>query len=149
MTVMDVAMFGQVFDEVAGIEVDGTDPPLFNAIVTDTLHRLLLTGQASAAAHRRYIIEPEDLPVTRGLRENIRTFTGLGLRLEVERILAQLAVYPPLDRIPATETKAQFPAIVGGLAVAIARTLAVLHPDVTRPRPGHWASLRVVTEIYF
>nr|GLK37851.1 hypothetical protein GCM10017611_47160 [Rhodococcus wratislaviensis] len=145
---MKVATFGHVFAQVAGLEVDGTDLPRFNAIVTGTLHQLLLAGQASAAAHRRYIIEPEDLPITQALRANIRTFTGLGHRLEVERILAQLAAYRPLDRIPASETKAEFPTIVGGLTVTCARTLAVLAPGVTRPEPEHWEALRAVVEIY-
>ena len=149
MTVMRVATFGHVFAEVAGIEVDGTDLPRFNAIVTRTLYQMLLAGQASAATHRRYILEPDDLPITRALRENIRTFTGLGQRLELERILAQLATYPPLDRIPATETKAEFPGIIGGLTVAFARTFAVLHPGVIRPQTEHWDTLRTVVEIYF
>lgn len=148
MTVMRVSTFGHVFAEVAGLEVDGTDLPRFNAIVTGSLHQLLLVGQGAAAAHRRYIIEPEDLPITRALQENTRTFTGLGHRLELERILAQLAAYPPLDRIPATETKAEFPGIVGGLTVALARTFTVLAPGVTRPESGHWDTLRAVIEIY-
>ncbi|ANS28653.1 hypothetical protein R1CP_19855 [Rhodococcus opacus] len=148
MSVMGEATFGHVFREVADIEVDRTDLPQCDAIVTDTLYRLLLTGQASAAIARRYIIEPEDLPITRGLREDIHTFTGLGHRIELERILTRLAVYPPLDRIPATETKAEFPDLVGGLTVALARTSAVVSPGVPRLAPGHWDALRSLVEIY-
>lgn len=149
MTVMGVATFAHVFAEVADIEVDGTDLPRCSAIVTRTLYRLLLAGQGSAATARRYIIEPADLPITRGLREDIHTFRGLGHRLELERILAQLATYPPLDRIPATETKAEFPDLVGGLTVALARTCAVLAPGVTPLQAGHWDALRSLVEIYF
>ncbi|NDV06749.1 DUF1931 family protein [Rhodococcus sp. IEGM 248] len=99
---------------------------------------MLLSAQATAATHHRYIIEPGDLPITQGLQENIDRFTGLAQGLDLDRILAQLATYRPLDRIPVTETKARFPDIVGGLTVALARTFTLIDPEMTHPRPAHW-----------
>ncbi len=82
------------------------------------------------------------------MQTNIRIFASFEHRIELERILAQLALYPPLDRIPATETKALFPDIVGGLSVAPARTLAIVHPGIAAPQPEHWEKLRTLIDLY-
>ncbi|MBC2644456.1 DUF1931 family protein [Rhodococcus wratislaviensis] len=148
MTVMTVATFQTVFRETAGLYVEGSDLPRCNAVLTRSLYRLLLTGQRAAADHHRYIIEPDDLPVTRGLEENITHFRRLGHHLDPERILAQLATYPPLDRIPASGTEARFPDLVGGLTVTLARTLTVIAPGLARPGPAHWETLRSVADLY-
>ncbi|MFV9452079.1 DUF1931 family protein [Rhodococcus sp. NM-2] len=145
---MTVPTFQTVFRETAGLVVNGSDLPRCNAVLTHSLYRLLLTGQASAARHRRYIIEPGDLPITRGLEENITDFSQLGQHLDPERILAQLATYRPLDRIPASDTEARFPDLVGGLAVTLARTFTVTAPGLTRPGPAHWETVRALTDLY-
>lgn len=148
MTVMDVSTFQRLFRDAAGLEVDGSDLPRCNAVVTRTLYRMLLAAQATAATYHRYIIEPGDLPITQGLQENIDRFTMLAQRLDLERILAQLATYRPLDRIPATETTSRFPDIVGGLTMALARTLTLIDPQMTHPREAHWATLRSLVDLY-
>ncbi|WP_342341939.1 MULTISPECIES: hypothetical protein [Rhodococcus] len=67
--------------------------------------------------------------MTRGLEENITHFTRLGQHLDPG---AQLAIYRPLDRTPASDTEARFPDLVGRLA----RTFTVTSPgpDPARAR---------------
>lgn len=87
-------------------------------------------------------MEPDDLPIPRGLEENITHCTRRGQHLDPERILAQLATHRPLDRIPAPHTEPHFPDLVGGLAVTLARTFTVTAPGLTRPEPPHWETVR-------
>jgi hypothetical protein len=50
--------------------------------------------------------------------------------LELEPILTQLSVYPPLDRMPSDETEARLPLILGGLSLALAQVLKIIDPDL-------------------
>lgn len=43
-----------------------------------------------------------------------------------------------LDLDYADDTKARFPAIIGGLSVALARSFKILDPGLKNPKPEHW-----------
>jgi hypothetical protein len=138
MAVFGVAKFERFFRAAAELDVDKNDLKRYSDFVERKLYDLLLIGQATAGANARDIVEPWDLPVTKGLQESMHAFRKLDEEIELEPILGRLAAYPPLDRALGEETEARLPAVVGGLSVALARTFRVIDPDVKNPQSQQW-----------
>ena len=138
MPVFGVAKFERFFRLAAELDVDKDDLKRYSEFVERKLYDLLLMGQATAAANARDIVEPHDLPITKGLQESTHSFRKMDEEIELAPILDRLAAYPPLDRSPSEETEARLPQIVGGLSVALARTFKVIDPEVKNPQSRHW-----------
>jgi hypothetical protein len=138
MPVFGVAKFERFFRAAAELDVDKNDLKRYSDFVERKLYDLLLIGQATAGANARDIVEPWDLPVTKGLQESMHAFRKLDEEIELEPILGRLATYPPLDRALSEETEARLPVVVGGLSVALARTFRVIDPDAKNPQSQHW-----------
>jgi Domain of unknown function (DUF1931) len=68
---MGFAKFEQFFRAAGGVSVDRDSVKRYLGFVNDALYDLLLMGQGAAKANARDIIEPSDLPITRGLQESI------------------------------------------------------------------------------
>jgi hypothetical protein len=139
MTVMAVHRFERFFRAAAGLDVDKDDLKRYSEFVSDKLHDLLVIGQATAKANGRDILQPRDLPVTKGLQESIHVFREIDEEIELQPILAQLTKWPPLDVTVSEETESRLPEVVGGLSVALARTIKVIDPEVKNPQATHWA----------
>ncbi|TCC50362.1 DUF1931 family protein [Kribbella pittospori] len=138
MTVMGVSRFERFFRLAASLNVDKDDLKRHSDFVSEKLYDLLIAGQATASANRRDILQPQDLPITKGLQESIHAFRKLDEDVELEPILAQLATWPPLDVTLSEETEARLPEVVGGLSFALARTMKIIDPDVKNPQTVHW-----------
>ena len=82
---------------------------------------MILIGKASAKANLRDVIEPWDLPITKGLQESIHRFEKLDEEIELQPLLDQLTARPPLDVALSEETEQRLPLIAGGLSVALAQ----------------------------
>jgi hypothetical protein len=109
---------------------------------------LLLMGQATASANLRDLVEPYDLPITKGFQENIHKFRKMDDDIELSPILDRLATYPPLDRMPSEETETRLAEIVGGLGVALARIIKIVGPEVKNPQSQHWEhAIRIFDEL--
>jgi hypothetical protein len=72
MPVMGFTKFERFFRAAGGVSVDRDDIKRYLDFVNDAIYDLLLVGQATAKANARDIIEPWDLPVTKGLQESTR-----------------------------------------------------------------------------
>lgn len=138
MAVMAVPRFERFFRSAAGVDVDKNDLRRYGDFVNDKVHDLLVIGQAHAKANRRDVIEPSDLPVTKGLQESIHRFRNLDEDIELKPILEQLAALPPLDLSIGEEVRERLPEIVGGLSLALARTFTILDPGLKNPRTEQW-----------
>lgn len=138
MPVMGVHKFERFFRLAAGLDVDKDDLKRYSDFVGEKLYDLLVIAQASAKANSRDVLQPSDLPVTKGLQERIHEFRTLDEEIDLQPILAQLAKWPPLDVTVSEETESRLPAVVGGLSVALARTFRVLDPDLKNPQTTHW-----------
>jgi len=138
MPVFSVAKFERFFRIAAELDVDKNDLKRYSDFVEKKLYDLLLMGQATASANIRDIVEPHDLPITKGLQESMHAFRKMDEEIELAPILAQLATYPPLDRALSEQTEQRLPLVVGGLSVALARTFPVLDPEVKNPQTRHW-----------
>ena len=77
MPIMGVAKFERFFLVAASLDVDKADSEAHSDFVNHKIYDLLLRGQAAAKANDRLIIEPFDLPITKGLQERIHEFRKL------------------------------------------------------------------------
>ncbi len=138
MEVMAIAKFERFFRLAAGLDVDKSDLKRYSDFVNDKIYDLLLRAQAAAKANGRDVIEPHDLPITKGLQERIHEFRRIDEQIELQPILDQLAARPPLDLAYSEETEARFPEIAGGISVALAHSFKVIDPDLKNPQTKHW-----------
>jgi hypothetical protein len=138
MPVMAVSKFERFFRAAAEVDVDKDDLKRFSDFVGDQLVDLLIMGEATAKANGRDVIEPWDLPVTKGLQESTHHFEKLDEGLDLEPILEQLVGWPQLDRPPNEDTQARLPGLVGGMSLALARTFRIIDPKLRNPSSEHW-----------
>ena len=138
MEVMAIAKFERFFRLAASLDVDKSDLKRYGDFVNDKIYDLLLRAQAAAKANGRDVIEPYDLPITKGLQERIHEFRRIDEQIELQPILDQLAARPPLDLAYSEETEARFPEIAGGISVALAHSFKVIDPDLKNPQTKHW-----------
>lgn len=85
------------------------------------------------------MIEPHDLPITKGLRDCIHTFDRMNEEIPLQPILDQLTYLPRLDRASSPDTEAELPGIAGGIDVALARSFRIPDPELENPQSVHWA----------
>jgi hypothetical protein len=148
MPVFGVARFERFFRLAAELDVDKDDLKRFSDFVEHKLYDLLVMGQATASANLRDLVEPYDLPITKGFQENIHKFRKMDDDIELRPILDRLATYPPLDRMPSEETEARLSEIVGGLGLALAKIIKTVDPEVKNPQSQHWErAMRIFDEL--
>ena len=138
MPVTNVPTFERFFRAAAGLDIDKADVKRCEEFVNHQLYDLLLIGQAHAKANTRDVIEPWDLPVTKGLQECIHRFRRLDREIGLEPILEDLAARPQLDLALSEETEAELPEIAGGVGVALAGALPIIDPNLKNPQTVQW-----------
>ena len=136
--IMNVAKFERLFRLAAGLDVDKEDLRRYSDFINRKVYDLLLRAQAATKANGRNIIEPYDLPITKGLQECIHTFKQIDAQLELQPILDELTARPPLDFGLSAETELRLPNVVGGLSIALARTFKLIDEDLKNPQTEHW-----------
>lgn len=138
MELFGIAQFERFFRLAASLDVDKNDVRRFDEFVNDKIYDLLLRGVANAKANARDVIEPQDLPITKGLQESIQAFGAIDEEVSLDAILEHLTRRPPLDIVYSDETEERLPQIAGGLGVALARTFRILDEEVKNPQTQHW-----------
>jgi histone H3/H4 len=138
MSLMAIAKFERLFRLAAGLDVDKSDLKRYSEFVNDKLYDLLLRAEAAAKANGRDVIEPHDLPITKGLQERIHEFSRIDEEIELRPILDHIAARPPLDRAIGEETESRLPAIAGGITVALAKTFKAIDAGLKNPQTEHW-----------
>jgi hypothetical protein len=136
--VVGVAKFERLFRVVAELDVDKEDLKRYRDFINEKIHDLLIRGEAAAKAHGRDIIQPYDLPITKGLQEAIQEFKFIDREIELHWILDHLTGRPPLDLATSYDTDERLPDVAGGLSLALARSLKIIDPDLKNPRSEHW-----------
>jgi hypothetical protein len=135
---MSVAKFERFFRITAGLDVDKSDLKRYSDFINQKIFDLLVRGEETAMSNGRHVIEPFDLPITKGLQESIREFSHVDETIELRLILDQIAARPPLGLGYSKETAAKFPQIAGGLSIALARTFKIVDPGLKNPQTEHW-----------
>ena len=138
MPVMGFAKFERFFRVAGGVDVDKDDVKRYLDFVNDAIYNLLLMGQATAKANVRDIIEPWDLPITKGLQECMHQFRALDEEIELRPILEDLAARPPLAAALSQETQDDLPIIFGGISVALARTFKIVSSELKAVHTEEW-----------
>jgi hypothetical protein len=138
MPAMSVPLFERFFRSVAGLDLDKSDLKRFSDFVRQKTHDLLVVAEAAAKANGRDVIVWRDLPITHGLERSIHDFQRIDKEIELRPVLEQLATLPPLNLGISEETQARLPTVVGGLSVALGRTLTIIDPKVRNPATEHW-----------
>lgn len=128
----------RLFREVAGLDLDKSDLARVRAFVDGIVYDMLVSAVARARANGRDIVQPQDLPVGKGLQERIHEFRGYEVAVELEPLLRSLERLPPLELDYAVEVEEFLPELIGGLTVALARTFTVIEPHLRNPRTEHW-----------
>ena len=100
MPVMGTVKFQRFFRAAAGLQVDRNDLKRYTDFIDDKIYDVILIGKASAKANLRDVIEPWDLPITKGLQESIHRFEKLDEEIELQPLLDQLTAPPALGRGP-------------------------------------------------
>lgn len=138
MAVTNVSKFERLFRVAGSLDVDKADLKRYNDFVNHEVYDLLLRAQAAAKANGRDIIEPFDLPITKGLQECMHDFRAIDTELELTPVLDDLTHRPPLDLDYNEATEAQLARIAGGLSVALARSFKIIDPEMKNPQTQHW-----------
>jgi hypothetical protein len=137
-TVMGISRFERLFRLAADLDVDKEDLRRHDEFVNRKIYDLLLRAQANAKANERDVMQPFDLPITKGLQERIHEFRRLDRDVELLPILDQLTAEPPLDMAYSDELEAILPEVAGGLSVALARSFKVIDPKLKNPQTPDW-----------
>ena len=138
MPVMAISKFERFFRLAASLDVDKSDIKRYADFVNQKIYDLLLMGVATAKTNDRDVIQPWDLPMTKGLQENIHAFRKLDTETGLEDVLERLAALPPLELALADETEVRLPQIAGGLSLCLAQAFTIVDPNVKNPQTVQW-----------
>jgi Domain of unknown function (DUF1931) len=138
VAVMGFTKFERFFRAAGGVTVDRDDVQRYLDFVNEALYDLLLIGQAHAKANARDVIQPWDLPVTKGLQESMHDFERLDEQIALWPILESLAARPPLPAALSEETQAQLPLVFGGISVALARAFRLIDAELKAVHSEEW-----------
>lgn len=138
MPVMNVAKFERFFRAAGSLDVDKDDLRRYSEFVDQKVYDLVVMAQATAKANDRDVIQPWDLPITKGLQESMHRFRDIDEEIELAPILEQLTIRPPLDLSLSDEAQEHLPLVVGGLSVALAQSFRLIWPHLKNPHPNEW-----------
>lgn len=137
MAVLGVKRLEHFFDAAARLDIDKSDLKRHDEFIAHKIADMLLRGNANANADGREVIEPHDLPITKGLQERIHEFRLID-DADARAILAQKIVIPPENWAISDETEAYLPSVAGGLSTGLAKAFKILDPELKNPQTEHW-----------
>jgi hypothetical protein len=138
MRVMNVARFEKLFRLAGSLDVDKGDLQKYNDFLDRKMYDLVKQGEAHAKANGHDEMLPWDLPITRGLEQDMLEFDSLDEEMGLEPTFEKLVKEPLLDVGYSKETEAQLPRVAGGLSVALARSFNILDPGLKNPTYAEW-----------
>lgn len=133
-----IAQIERFFRAAAGLDVDKDDIRRYFDFIEQKVSDLLLMAQHTAKANHRVRVEPQDLPITKGLQQGIHVFEAMDESLHLGRILERRVPDPQFDLPYGDETEALLPSIAGGLSVALARTFKIIDPKMKHAATEQW-----------
>jgi len=137
MPVMGAVKFMRFFRAAAGLDVDRDDLKRYDDFINEKLNDMCVIGFAHANSNDRDVVESYDLPITAGLQHSIHEFKKLDHEIELAPILERLAAVSP-DMTLSAAARAGLPAIVGGMSVALGRTIRIAYPAAHAAHTEQW-----------
>jgi hypothetical protein len=142
--VTGVTQLERFFRVAAGLTVDKQELKHYGDFINQKIEDLLVCAIETARSNGRKVIQPSDLPITKGLRACIDAFARIDREVALQPILDRLVTRPTLELAYSDETEATFAAIAGGLSVALARSFEIIDPRQKHPHGEEWQrSMRV------
>ena len=138
MAVATIHRLEQLFRRAAGLDLDKTDFDRLEDFVRRKVEDLVVRGEVNAKANGRDVVQPWDLPITKGLQETIHRFRLINAELRLTDYLAGLIRLPPTDLAIGDETEERFSEIAGALCIALAETFRVTDEDLKNPTTEDW-----------
>ncbi len=127
-----------MFRRAGDLDLDKSDLERLENFVRRKVQDLVVRGEANAKANSRDVVEPWDLPITKGLQETIHRFRLINAELQLTDYLGGLIGSPPSDLAIGDETQARFFEIAGGLCLALAETFKIKDQDLNNPTTKDW-----------
>ena len=128
----------KMFRRAGDVDLDKSDLDRLETFIRRKVADLVVRGEANAKANGRDVVQPQDLPITKGLQETIHRFRLLNAELQLTDYLSGQVGLPPTDLAIGDETEARLPDVAGGLCLALAETFRIVDPDVRNPSPRDW-----------
>ena len=126
------------FRAAGDVDVDKDDVKRYWNFVDEKVDDIAIAGRDSARWNGRDVIAPQDLPITRGLQEQMRAFSNLDEADELRRLLRDWLRRPPGDVTFGEETENVLVEVFGGISLALARSFRIVDPQVRNPSTDHW-----------
>jgi hypothetical protein len=133
-----IPLFERFFRSAAGIKIDKNDLRRFQDFVDEQIDGVSIAGRDVAKWNGRDVIEPQDLPITKGVQERMREFDKLEEADEVRNLLREQVRRPPADVTFSEDTERLLVELFGGLSIALARSFRVIDPTSENPSTQHW-----------
>ena len=138
----------QRFFRAAGdVDVDKDDVKRYREFVDEKVDDLAIAGRDAARWNGRDVIAPQDLPITKGLQEQMRVFGRLEEAGELRRLLRDSLRRPPGDVTFGEETEDVLVEVFGGISLALARSFRIVDPQVRNPSTEHWERVFTLFEL--
>jgi hypothetical protein len=128
----------KLFRRTADLDFDKSDIGRLENFVRHKVEDLVVRGEANAKANDRDVIQPWDLPITKGLQETVHRFRQINAELQLTDYLVGLTGSPPSDLAIGDETQARFSEIAGGLCLALAEAFRIIDPSIKNPTTRDW-----------
>ncbi len=117
------------------VDVDKDDVQRFWRFVDEKVEDIAIAGRASARWNGYDVCAPQDLPITRGLREQMREFSSLYEADDLRRLLRESLCRLPDDVTLDGETEDFRIEVFGGLSLALARSFGSSTRSCAPPPP--------------
>jgi hypothetical protein len=128
----------KLFRRTADLDFDKSDIGRLENFIRHKVEDLVVRGEANAKANDRDVIQPWDLPITKGLQETVHRFRQINAELQLTDYLVGLTGSPPSDLAIGDETQARFSEIAGGLCLALADAFRIIDPSLKNPTTRDW-----------
>jgi hypothetical protein len=138
MEIIGTTKLELLFRRVAGLDVDKGDLRRLSDFVNHKLYDLLLIGQAVAKANNRDMIEPWDLPITKGLQQRMAESKEFEGELAHKPVLEKFVTLPMLDMGYSIGTEEIIPEVAAALIISLAKVFKILDADLKNPQTQHW-----------
>lgn len=138
LPVAGIARFEHFFRETDALDIDKSDLKRLGGFVDRKLRDLVLRAGAIAKANGREIVEPYDLPITKGFQERIHEFRSVSNAAAVQESLAPLTSGPASMAACSDDAEAWLPEIAGGLCLTLSRSFKIIDPRLKNPQTEHW-----------
>lgn len=110
----------QLFKKAAGLQLAKNKVAAIEEKVDQKLYDLLVRAEENAGYNNRDVVWFSDLPLTKAMNASMQRFVALEEALELQPILDNLAVRPPLKYELEVELEKRLPEIVGTLIYILA-----------------------------